>query len=188
MHRRCARFALVTLLALPFGSCRCGSHTPEPPPTPTVRKATVWSLKTTPRAVQEQQDGEMVQGDVEAREAPTVSATPSGAADLPADFPADIPMPEGAEIKVSTDGPQGARNVVFEADAETPKLFGLYKDNMSERGWKVEQEYGGPERSFLSFKKGDTITNVMISEDPKTGKKVIAVMYYEEEPLPFPEF
>jgi hypothetical protein len=188
MHRRCVRLALVALLALPFGSCTCGSHTPEPPPTPAARKLGGWSIKTTPRAAHEQAEGEIVRSAPEAREAPTVSGTPSGPAELPADFPADIPVPEGAEVTAASEGPQGSQNVVFAADAETPKLFSLYKDNMSGNGWKVEQEYGGKERSFLSFKKGDTITNVMISEDPKTGKKVVAVMYYEEEPLPFPEF
>lgn len=188
MHRRCARLALVALLALPFNSCTCGSHAPEPPPTPTARKAGGWSVKATPRAAQEQTKGELVRPGAEAREAPTVSGTPSGPADLPANFPADVPLPEGSEIKAVQEMPNGAHNVVFATDDETPKLFSLYKDNMSGKGWKVEQEYGGNERSFLSFKKGDTITNVIITKDPTTGKKVVAVMYYEEERLPFPEF
>ena len=45
------------------------------------------------------------------------------------------------------------------------------------------------EQSFLSFKKGNTVTNMSVSKDPKTGKpKIAVVMYYDEEPLPFPEF
>jgi hypothetical protein len=32
------------------------------------------------------------------------------------------------------------------------------------------------------------ITNLTISKDPKTGRQVVAIMYYEEEDLPFPEF
>ena len=27
-----------------------------------------------------------------------------------------------------------------------------------------------------------------IAKDPRTGKQLIAIMYYKEEPLPFPEF
>lgn len=189
MKRRYAQLALAALMALSVGSCgscMCGGQGPEPPPTPTARKLG-WSFKATPRTAPEQADGELVQRDVQAREAPTVSATP-GKAELPADFPADIPVPEGSAVEVVTQVPQNGQNVVFSTDEEPPKLFSLYKDDMSGNGWKVTQEHAGKDQAFLSFKKGDTVTNVSISKDPETGKKFIAVMYYEEEQLPFPEF
>ena len=59
---------------------------------------------------------------------------------------------------------------------------------MQTKGWDVTQEYQNKEQSFLSFKKGKTITNMTIAKDPRTGKQIVAIMYYEEEDLPFKEF
>jgi hypothetical protein len=82
-----------------------------------------------------------------------------------------------------------ARNVIFATEGDSPQLFKLYKDSMEESGWgNPTQEYQGQEQSFLSFKKDDTIINISVSKDPRSGKRVVAVMYYEEKPLPFPEF
>ena len=74
------------------------------------------------------------------------------------------------------------------AEADTPKIFNFYKDDMRGSGWKVAQEYEGKDQSFLAFDKDGVTTRVRVSKDPKSGKKVISVMYFKEEPLPFPEF
>ncbi|MGD9763026.1 MAG: hypothetical protein AB7V27_04850 [Candidatus Binatia bacterium] len=186
MMRRRIPLALVALLLLPFGSCTCRGHAPEVPPTPASRKAG-WSIKPTPRAAPDRAEGETAHREAEAREAPTAIGTPNQS-EIPVDFPEDIPVPEGSEVTAVQQLANGAHNVIFATEDETPKLFDLYKGNMSGKEWDVTQEYQGKEQSFLSFRKGDTITNVSITKDPKTGKKVVAVMYYEEEPLPFPEF
>jgi hypothetical protein len=113
---------------------------------------------------------------------------PKDDAGLPEDFPVDIPLFEDAETFAVQNLAQGAKNVLFYVDAEAPKVFDFYKENMGHEGWKPTQEYQQQYQSFLSFKKDKMITNLTISKDPKTGRQVVAIMYYEEEDLPFPEF
>ncbi len=176
------------LLALCFSSCTCSSSTPEvPKPTPVARGG--WMGKPSPRSLPDRGPGMAVTpGDVEAREAPTPPPTPEQAV-LPDDFPSDVPVFEGAEVAAVQKLANGASNVVFTVeDADAPQVFSFYKNDMRGNGWDVEQEYEGKEQSFLSFKKGNTITNVSVTKDPKSGKRVVAVMYYDEQPLPFDEF
>jgi hypothetical protein len=120
---------------------------------------------------------------------PQAAETPTpGIVALPENFPADVPIFKDAEAvavqKVAHDG----RTVLFHVDAESKEVFSFYKQKMEKVGWNTEQTYETKGQSFLSFKKGSTITNVTIAKDPKTGKQVIAVMYYDEPDLPFPEF
>ncbi|HSP98438.1 MAG TPA: hypothetical protein VL049_14520 [Candidatus Dormibacteraeota bacterium] len=182
-------FVVAILLALTFSSCTCSSSTPEAPPTPQPRSGGFGGmLKPTERSVPEVAKGEVTPEPVETRQAPTLPAAPSEAK-LPEDFPSDVPVFEGAKVAGVQQLANNARNVIFTVDdAEAPKVFDFYKGDMEHSGWKTEQEFRGGDQSFLSFKKDKMITNVSISKDPKSGKRVIAVMYYKEEPLPFPEF
>jgi hypothetical protein len=120
---------------------------------------------------------------------PKAVDTPTpGVVALPDNFPTDVPIFKDAEPvavqKVAHDG----HTVLFHVDAEAKEVFSFYKEKMNKVGWNTEQEYTNKGQSFLSFKKGSTITNVTIAKDAKTGKQVIAVMYYDEPELPFPEF
>lgn len=189
MKRRLSPFVAVTVLALTFSSCTCSSSTPEAPPTPQPRAGGFGGmLKPTERSLPESAKGAVTPKPVEARQAPTLPAAPSEAK-LPDDFPSDVPVYEGATVAGVQQLANNAHNVIFTLDeAEAPKVFEFYKGDMGKSGWKTEQEYQGGDQSFLSFKKEGMITNVSITKDPKTGKRVIAVMYYKEEPLPFPEF
>lgn len=178
----------AVLLALSFSSCTCSSTTPAvPKPTPVARAG--WVTKPSPRSGEVRVPDAVQPEDIEAREAPTPPpATPEQAV-LPDDFPSDVPVYEGADVAAVQKLANGASNIVFTVDhAEIPQVFDFYKNDMRGSGWNVEQEYQGKEQSFLSFKKGNTITNVSVTTDPKSGRKVIAVMYYDEQPLPFEEF
>lgn len=188
MNRRVSPFVVATLLALTFSSCTCSSSTPEAPP-PQPRSGSFGGmLKATERSVPEAAKGEVTAKPVEARTPPTLPTQPSQTS-LPEDFPSDVPVFEGAKVAGVQNLPNNAHNVIFMVDdAEAPKVFNFYKGDMEHSGWKTEQEFQGGDQSFLSFKKDKTVTNVSISKDPKSGKRVIAVMYYKEEPLPFPEF
>ena len=189
MKRRVSPFVAVTLLALTFSSCTCSSSTPEAPPPPVARSGSGFGmLKPTERSVPDVAKGVVTPKPVEARPAPTLP-TAAMKAELPEDFPSDIPVFKDAKVAAVQQLANNARNVVFTVDdAEAAKVFDFYKGDMGHSGWKTEQEYQGGEQSFLSFKKDKMVTNVSITKDPKTGKRVIAVMYYKEEPLPFPEF
>jgi hypothetical protein len=144
----------------------------------------------TPRKLPERVEAQITPRDLEAHTAavPSVKPTPDQAS-VPDNFPEGVPIPEGSHVMAVQSLANDARNVIFATDAESPQIFNLYKDSMKGNGWgNPTQEYQGKEQSFLSFKKGETITNISVSKDPKTGQRIIAVMYYEEKPLPFPEF
>jgi len=109
------------------------------------------------------------------------TATPEAVA-LPADFPKDIPVMDGSKVAGVQKLGGGAHNVLFTTDAEPAKIFAFYKDDLKEKGHEVTQQYQARDQSFLSFKKGALVTNVVIAPDPNDPKKkVIAVMYYEDQ-------
>jgi hypothetical protein len=188
--KRLTPFVIAAALAMSFSSCTCSSTIPAPVPTPQPRAGGFGGMLRTPveRAAPEARSDVVTPKAVEARPAPTLP-TASAEAKLPEDFPSDVPVFEGAKVAQVQQLANNAHNVIFTVDdAEAPKVFDFYKNDMEHGGWKTTQEFTGKDQSFLSFQKGKTITNVSISTDPKSGKRVIAVMYYEEEPLPFPEF
>ena len=191
MNRRVSPFVVVAALMMTFSSCTCSSTTPEAPPTPAARTPGGFGmLKPTERAAPEVPRGEVASDKIEAREAPTLPPATPAEVTLPDSFPADVPMYEGAELAGTGNLPNNGNNVVFTADPkdEAPKVFTFYKDALTKKGWKGTQEYQGKDQSFLTFEKDNVVTNISISTDPKTGKRVIAVMYYEQKPLPFAEF
>jgi hypothetical protein len=189
--KRLSPFVIATAVALTFSSCTCSSSTPDaPPPAPQSRPGGGFGgmLKPTERSVPDAVTGVATPDDVHARPAPTLP-TVASEAKLPEDFPSDVPVFEGAKVAQVQQLANNARNVIFTLDeAEASKVFEFYKNDMGHSGWKTEQEFTGGDQSFLSFTKDKTVTNVSISKDPKSGKRVIAVMYYKQEPLPFPEF
>ena len=177
--------ALVAASVVSFSSCTCHDETPEQPAKlaqrpmafMTPRKPKVPEARSTPRGTSATPPS-----------VPSAKATPDQTS-LPENFPEGIPLPYGGKVMAVQNLANDARNVVFSSDGDTPDLFNLYKNTMSGSGWgKPTQEYQGKDQSFLSFKRGNTITNVSVSKDPKTGKRIVAVMYYDEKPLPFPEF
>lgn len=189
--RRVTPFALIALCVLPFSSCTCSSSTPEMPPAKPTRASGFGGLKPTMRSLPEapeRVEGVITPAAVETKAPPTVIGTPANEARIPDDFPSDIPVYAGANVMAAQVMANKATNVIFGVDAERPEVFNFYKNTMTGNGWKTTQQYEGNDQSFLTFEKDGVTTNVSITKDPKTGKKVIAVMYYKEEPLPFAEF
>lgn len=183
MMRRSMLAVCVAASLSSFSSCTCHEETPEPPARlaqrpmtfATPRQPEVPEVRVPPRVVTPPST-------------PKVPTTPDQSG-LPDNFPEGVPVPYGGKVMAVQNLANDARSVVFSSDSDTPELFNLYKNTMSGSGWgKPTQEYQGKDQSFLSFKRGDTITNVSVTKDPKTGKRVVAVMYYDEKPLPFPEF
>jgi hypothetical protein len=187
---RCFHFLVwVVVGGLAFSSCTCQRDVPEPPKA-TERSSGGFQASLATRAPLK---GEVVER--LARITPVEPTVPEGEetppkddASLPENFPTDIPLFEGAETFAVQDLAQGAKNVLFYVDEEESKVFDFYKQGMDQEGWKVTQEAQQKYQSFLSFKKDKMVTNMTISKDPKTGRQIVAIMYYEEEDLPFPEF
>jgi hypothetical protein len=190
MTRRSIGLFIVAVGLLPFSSCTCRTTTPEAPPKRSAPGG--FGAVVTPRKIPEraaENVGEITPRGVEPPEVPTLPPAPQEAS-VPDNFPEGIPIPEGSEVLASQTLANKASSVVFATKEENaPKLFDLYKDEMASSGWgPPTQEAQSKDQSFLSFKKGKTITNISITKDPRSGRRVVAVMYYEEEPLPFPEF
>jgi hypothetical protein len=182
----------IGIISLSFASCTCQRDVPEAPSAPLARRGGFGALAPTARALPEAGAREPAARAALTPIAPTLPSAPGtptpAKAELPENFPSDVPIYENAEVFAVQDLAQSAKNVLFYVDAESPEVFTFYKDNMRGEGWNVAQEYTAKEQSFLSFRKGRMITNVTIVKDPNSGRRVVAVMYYEEEELPFPEF
>ena len=116
-------------------------------------------------------------------------ASPAPAVDLPTDFPADVPVFKDATVSQVQNLANNAHNVVFRTAAPVGDVYAFYEKQLTDRGWDVTQQVQRDAHAFISFRKGDLITNITIAEDPHTpGKQVIAIMYEQEQPLEFDEF
>ena len=120
--------------------------------------------------------------------APPVPVPTQGEVSLPNDFPSDVPVFKDAKAFAVQKLAGNAQSVLFHADAESKEIYQYYRDEMRTKGWNVEQEYQNANQSFLSFRKGKVLTNMTISKDPRTDKRVIMIMYQQEQDLAFPEF
>jgi len=190
MSRRVMILTALAVGVLPFSSCTCRTATPEAPVSTAERRGGFGAV-VTPRKLPERVAEAVTPHELPPASPPplpTKAATPEQGS-IPDNFPEGIPVPDGSKVMAVQSLANDAHNVIFALDGEAPEVFGLYKNTMENSGWgKPTQEYQGKEQSFLSFKKGDTITNISVTKDPKTGRRIVAVMYYDEQPLPFPEF
>ena len=190
MPRWFAYLAASVLASAPFASCTCHRDISEPPKR--VERETGFSALPGARKPPRRHAPEpplAVRVTPGVQTLPPAAAVPTAAvATLPDDFPEDVPVLEGTEVMAVQELAGNARNVLFQADAEPAEIFVYYRDEMRGEGWNVTQEYQRNDQSFLSFRKGQMITNVTVARDPRTGKRIVAIMYYEEEELAFPEF
>lgn len=114
------------------------------------------------------------------------SATPPP---LPDDFPKDIPVLEGAAVAQVQKLPNDAHNVIFLTDKPVTGITKFYRKQLEDAGWKLTQNAERGSHAFVSFKRGNMIANIQVAEDSRhPGKRVVAIMYEEEKPLPFEEF
>lgn len=180
--------AVSMLVSVPFSSCTCQRDLPETPAKVAKGGRDAWSGLPTPRGSDRLGDRDVPKSEQAPFSEPTIPPTPAEEVVLPDDFPTDVPVFEGAELYgVQTVG-RGGKNVLFRTDGDIPQVFDFYKGSMRGEGWDVKQEYQQNFQSFLSFEKDKVVTNMTVVEDPTTGKRIIALMYYEQEELPFPEF
>ena len=187
MSRWVPYLVLVVMLSgsLPFAAWTCNRDVPEPPKQ-IARRRGFGALSGTRRRPEHVRAATITPGKPTL---PAAGETPTPeTVGLPENFPEDIPVFRDAEVMAVQELAGDARNVLFYADAETVEIFTYYRDTMSGDGWNVFQEYQAKDQSFLSFRKGKMITNMTVAKDPRTGKQIVAIMYYEEQPLAFPEF
>jgi hypothetical protein len=123
---------------------------------------------------------------------PLASApTPPPAADveLPADFPADIVMMEGFKVAAVNPAPKAGHNVQFHTERDRDDIYRYYESDLRSKGWQPEQQYEGKDQSFLNFRKGNTMVLLTIANDPRDpGKRVVSLLYYQDDPPEFGDF
>lgn len=184
---------LVLVGSATFGSCTCHRETP-PVPQATGRPSGFSStLPTQGKASSPNAAANSGPSPVGTSLTPLTTPSPRAVPTLqevalPENFPTDLPVYKGAKPFAVQNLAGNARNVLFQVDAQAPEVFNFYQDQMRGQGWQESQQYQTKEQAFLSFKKGKMITNMTISKDPRTGRQVVAIMYQQEEDLPFPEF
>lgn len=173
----------VLLTAVAFSSCTCHQQLEQPPgiqERPSGFHAE--GAKPTPMM--------KAQAPTPARKyaPPQPTQAPGAQPALPTDFPQDVPVYKGAEVTQVQSLANNAHNVVFSTSAAVVDVYKFYQDSLTQAGWKVTQNFERPEHSFISFQKGDLVTNITIARNPQTGKQMIAIMYEKEKPLPFKPF
>jgi hypothetical protein len=115
--------------------------------------------------------------------------SPTPPADVPADFPKDMPIYKDAALTQVQNLANNAHNVVFSTSDRIPKVTSFYQDKMTHAGWKVTEQFERENHAFFKFEKGKTVANLTVAEDVQNpGKQIIAIMYEEQQPLPFDEF
>ena len=182
------RYLLVALLlaTMVFSSCECNRSEPPLDEEPAFPERAVGfkvdtQTETTPivRTVAPEPT------DTPAQDEPT----PELDARIPDDFPAEVPIYEGAELTLVQPTAGNGHNIVFRTEDDVETVNRFYNSDMTSKGWKVSQEFERGGHAFTTFQKGNTMINVTIAADAENpGQQVIAIMYYDEEPLPFEDF
>jgi len=178
-------FIAAACVAMSLSSCECQCHKGGGPDLSQEPKGGDFSggklpvmaegVKPTPAKKKEKPTPEQV-----------VAATPPP---LPDDFPKDIPVLDDAQVAQVQQLPNDAHNVIFTTDKPISNITGFYRKQLEDAGWKLTQNAERSNQAFVSFKRGNMIANIQIAEDARVpGKRVVAIMYEEEKPLPFEEF
>jgi hypothetical protein len=176
------RYLLIAAVcaAMSLSSCTCQKG--EPPEV--SEKSQEPDLEAKPPALAKDKPTRSKKKPAEEEE--LVAATPPP---LPEDFPKDIPVLEGAKVAQVQNLPNNAHNVIFMTEQGLPGITSFYRKKLEDAGWKVTQNAERGSHAFISFKRGNRIANVQVAEDSRfPGKRVVAIMYEEEKPLPFEDF
>jgi len=186
------RYVSVAVSGLVFGavlfsSCTChkevgqppalheppsGFHAAAPKPTPQVRAQAPTVTPARPFG-------------------PQVAAGPSPTppAGVPDDWPKDMPIYKDAALSRVQNLANNAHNVIFSTSDQIPDVTKFYQDKMTGAGWKVTEQFQRQDHAFYKFEKGQMVANLTVADDAQNpGKKIIAIMYEEQKPLPFDEF
>lgn len=181
---RYAKAAAVLLVgSAMFMSCQCEQATP-PVPTNTGDFAERSAKNNTPTVAKPP-------AATATHTAAVAAATPTPQTDvkLPDSFPKDVPVFKGATLSQVQDAPADGHNVIFHSTAPVSEVNRFYHDTLTKAGWKQTQTMDRENHAFMTYEQGSTKVNITIADDGNNpGQKIIAIMYYDEPPLPFDEF
>ncbi|MBI3783953.1 MAG: hypothetical protein HY270_11180 [Deltaproteobacteria bacterium] len=183
---RYARVAMgVLLLSMVGSSCTCEKAAP---PLPAAQNPDTFSERGGGIAKKSPQKVAATTPTPKAEQL-AAATTPTVSPELPKDFPSEVPVYEGAQVSGVQDLANNGHNVIFSTTGSVADVNRFYHDKLSKAGWEVTQQFDRGTHAFMTYKKGNILANVTISEDSRNpGQQVIAVMYEEQKPLDFDEF
>jgi hypothetical protein len=170
-------FVAILCVGMSISSCKCSGTQPGPP----VEEKPKADIQAKPPAV--------ATAPTTPTKAPPTAPQAAERPPLPDDFPGDIPTFEGATVERVQPLANDAKNVIFVSDKGVAEITTFYRKKLENTGWKMTQDSERPNHAFIAFKKGEMIANIQVVEDSRyPGKRLIAIMYEKEAPVPFDEF
>jgi len=183
----------LLLSALLFSSCTCHQQLSAPPPALQEKPSGFHAAA----AMTPQQRAQApvatpapnVASGAKTPEQVAAGPSPSPPAEIPADFPKDVPLYKDAALSQVQDLANQAHNVIFTTTAPVSDVSTFYEKKLTDSGWKVTQQFQHGNHAFMTFQKGNMITNLTVAEDVRhPGQQVIAIMYEEQKPAEFDDF
>lgn len=178
-------FIAAACIAMSLSSCECQCQKSPPPGVDQEPQSSGFDAGKPPVMADGVRPTPAVKPEVEPEEQAAAEPPPP----LPDDFPEDIPVLDDAQVAQVQDLPNNAHNVVFTTDKPVNGIADFYRKQLEDGGWKMTQNTQRSNHAFVAFRRGKMIANIQIAEDLRSpGKRVVAIMYEEEQPLPFDEF
>lgn len=178
-------FIAAACVAMSLSSCECQCQKSGPPELSQDSQAPAFDAAKPPVMARGVVPTPAAEPEVEPLDQAVAEPPPP----LPDDFPEDIPVLEDAEVAQVQDLPNNAHNVIFMTDKPVAGIANFYRQKLEGGGWKMTQSTQRGNHAFVAFKRGNMIANIQVAEDARyPGKRVVAIMYEEEQPLPFDEF
>jgi hypothetical protein len=183
------RYASVTVSGLVFAaalfsSCTCHKEVSQPP---TFQEPPSGFHVAVPKLTPQKQAQAPTVTPSGPKEAAGPSPTPP--ASVPDNWPKDVPIYKDAALSKVQNLANDAHNVIFSTSDQISNVTSFYQDKMTSAGWKITEQFERPDHAFYKFEKGPMVANLTVANDPQNpGKKIIAIMYEEQKPLPFDEF
>lgn len=179
------RYAVLAALcvSMAVSSCRCERS--KPPALEEAPKISDFPAPKPPALAEGVRPTPAERSEAQEKPQDTAEAPP----ELPDDFPEDIPLVADAEVAQVQPLANNAHNVIFVTAKPVPEITNFYRRKLESSGWKVTQDFERGNHAFVSFQRGKMIANLQVAEDPRyPGKRLIAIMYEEQQELPFEEF
>lgn len=114
-----------------------------------------------------------------------IAVTEVDKAQFPEKFPKDVPIEEGAQIvqnfnATTADGRFQATRV-FKTKKSLADNLSIYRNFLTDSGFKVESTINKPNYKMVRGTKGNTALQASIDENSKSGIKTVSISYIEEE-------
>ena len=178
-------FIAAACIAMSLSSCECQCQKSRPPELSEDSKGPDFGAGKPPAMADGVRPTPAEKAEVPTPEQVAETTPPP----LPDDFPKDMPVLEDAAVAQVQNLPNDAHNVIFTTEKPVAGITNFYRKKLEDSGWKLTQTAERGNHAFISFKRGNMIAHIQVAEDSRyPGKRIVAIMYEDEKPLPFEDF